>query len=301
MHWQALRLPALSHGTRYRRGYRPNEQGYWLRDRFELLTDDAKIQWLTSENWDAEQLATRGRLAGSVRDRRILLIGAGALGASLAELLVRGGAQHLLVVDGDTLEGGNLARHTLGVADVNLGKASAVANRLNLAAPHAIVEALNQPFPPCGSSEQDRCGACDLIIDCTANDDVLFELGRFPWSGERTFISLSFGFGARRLFCFAARGRTFPTDLFRTAIQPWLEAERDSYADDQLPWAGIGCWHPVFPARADDVWLVAAAAAKFVASVAASPPDTQILQVFEQVDEGGFAGLRRVDGEPRAG
>lgn len=301
MHWQSLLLPVLSRGTQSRRGYRPNEQGYWLRDRFELLTDDAKIQWLSSENWDAEQLATRGQLPASIQERNVLLIGAGALGASLAELLVRGGAHRLQVVDGDTLEGGNLARHTLSVEDVNVGKASALAKKLNLASPHANVQAINRPFPPLGDVEQAQCRACDLIIDCTADDDVLLELGRFPWGGECTFISLSFGFGARRLFCFAARGRTFPTDLFRTTIQPWLETERDSYVDEQLPWEGIGCWHPVFPARADDVWLLAAAAAKFVASVGADPPDTPILRVLEQVDEdGGFAGLRRVDGRSTA-
>lgn len=33
-----------------------------------------------------------------------------------------------------------------------------------------------------------------------------------------------------------------------------------------MPWEGIGCWHPVFPARADDIALNAALAVKFIES-----------------------------------
>jgi hypothetical protein len=57
----------------------------------------------------------------------------------------------------------------------------------------------------------------------------------------------------------------------------------------------VGCWHPVFPARADDVWLFAAAAVKCLESAVLSPPSEPQLVVFEQqiTEKGEFIGIKR--------
>ena len=91
MHWQALQLPILSFGTKTAKGFRTNEAGYWQRDRTELFKGSAGINWRHSENWHPEQLGTRGKLPTQITSANILLLGAGALGATLAEQLVRAG------------------------------------------------------------------------------------------------------------------------------------------------------------------------------------------------------------------
>jgi len=105
--------------------------------------------------------------------------------------------------------------------------------------------------------------------------------------------------GARRLFCFAARETRFQNETFRRLVSPWLARDVDEHAREELPREGIGCWHPVFPARDDDVWMLAAVAVKQLERVALSPPSKPELVVFEQCqdDKGMFSGIRKVSVE----
>lgn len=295
IHWIALRLPILSHRRLFAKGFRPNELGYWTRDMTEVLRDDLHLEWTNTENWAPGQIATRGQLPSDLAETRVLLIGAGALGSVLAELLVRAGLRDLLVLDGDVLKGGNLTRHTLSIANVGAMKAWSLADRLNHAFPHASIEAISEAFPPGNQETRERVLACDVVIDCTASDDVAHALERFPWKKDRCFISLSVGHRARRLFCFAATGERFPAEYLLELLEPYLADERTRYADDEAPREGVGCWSPVFPARIDDVWLWAPIAVKFLESVIQQLPERPRLEVLEQRVEGGrFLGVAEV-------
>lgn len=294
LHWQAFQLPILSRGTTTAHGFRTDEKGYWRRDRTQLLHNKSSVAWLASENWHIEQVSTRGRLPAEITSKKILLIGGGALGSPLAELLVRTGVQHLTIVDADWLQVGNLVRHTLGLDDLKTPKAAALAKRLNLASPHASVTFINADFPLLTEPERAHAQQCEVILDCTGHDEVLYHLDHFPWGNTKRFFSISMGFQARRLFCFTAYDTRFPHAVFRDALDPWLKKELEEYADEELPREGIGCWHPVFPARADDVWMMAAVAVKLIESVVAACPNAPVLNVFEQhFEHGVFAGIRR--------
>lgn len=234
LQWMALRLPVLSHGPWCAKGFRRLEPGYWRRDHTLVLHDARPLEWTNTENWAPEQIATRGQLPSDLASTRVLLIGAGALGSVLAELLVRAGLKELFVIDGDVLKGGNLTRHTLSAADVGAEKARSLADHLNHAFPHASVEAICSTFPPGNRASQDKMLACDVVIDCTASDDVIHAMGGFAWKKDRLFVSLSVGHRARRLFCFAAAGAHFPADDCLARFEPYLEEERTRYADDEL-------------------------------------------------------------------
>ncbi len=282
IHWQALHLPALSSGTKTARGFRTNEAGYWQRDHTELLNGPAEVAWRISENWHPAQLGTRGKLADHLASAKILLLGAGALGATLAEQLVRAGVRQLTIVDGERLEAGNLVRHPLGVFDLKQYKATNLAVHLSLASPHASITAIHSPFPALSPSEQALVQQCDVVLDCTGQDDVVCHLEAFPWQGTKRFVSLSLGLRARRLFCFTASGSAFPHAVFRERLHPWLERELAEYADQALPREGIGCWHPIFPARIDDVTLMASISLKYLESTVVNPPALPTLTVFGQ-------------------
>lgn len=293
IHWQALMLPTLSYGKKTHNGFRPNEQGYRLRDRREILTEDLRLDWVISENWDTEQLSTRGCFRSDLTQKRILIIGAGALGSTTAELLVRGGSNRLTIIDADILKAGNLARHTLTLNDLNQLKAEAVANRLNKANPQAQISAICDGFPPRSIIEKEACNDCDVILDCTGSDEVLLSLKNFPWKSDKVFYSFSIGYGAKRLFCFQTWSNQFPHSIFHSMIQPWLDLERRENPDAVMPMEGIGCWHPIFPARNDDVWLLASSGIKWLD---ATIMDVQLqehrMAIFEQVYENGlFAGV----------
>ncbi len=295
MHWQAIRLPPLSQGKRTSNGFRPGqEQGYWRRDRCEVLGDTTPIDWLQSENWSVRQLATRGQLPRDLRAQKVALIGAGAVGSAVAELLVRGGVKALTIVDGDVLEAGNLVRHTLQLDDIGRSKARALAVRLNLSAPHVTVLPITARFPDVTEEEGACLRGCDLVIDCTAQDDVAYHMGRFDWGEPKHFVSISLSLHARRLYYFSSQGQQFPHDVFMAAVGPWLEDDWERHGRDELPREGLGCWHPIFPARTDDVWLLATVAVQRLASTNVAPSSGGLI-VFEQCeDQGAFSGVRIV-------
>ncbi len=299
LHWQALLLPPLTpaRGSATYPGFRPNEDGKWMRDRMTILTNERSLTWLVAENWHPDQLASRGRLPVNVTTGSVLIIGTGALGSALAEMLVRAGWYHALLLDGDRLQAGNLVRHTLGLRELGEYKASAVAARLNLASPHATIEALDANFPPRDGSTWEQIRRCRVVIDTTGSDAVLQSLAVFPWEGSKLFFSVSLGIEARRLYCFTAMGECFPHAIFRGEIGPWLLRDREEREAPELPREGIGCWHPVFPARADDIWLFASLAAKHLTERITARQIRPTLAVFERFNERGMlAGVRKIDG-----
>jgi hypothetical protein len=250
------------------------------------------IEWCRTENWHVDEIATRGRLSESVRSQSFLVIGVGALGAPLAELLARGGANRITPVDADLLAVGNLVRHTLTLRDVGRPKAEAVAHRLTGCAPEAQYKGIVGVFPAAVAPDSIR--EHGVIIDCTGSDDTLVELASLRDGASRLFVSASVGMGARRLFVFAASGESYPLDAFSEAIKTRLLREQDEHASQELPREGTGCWQPVFPARADDVWLMAAGACKQIEALVTTPPVEPRMIVLEQVHQDGvFAGLRR--------
>lgn len=299
MYWLAIRLPVLSRGKVFFNGFRPGARmAHWLVDRRDAVADSQPISWQNSENWSPEELATRGRLPDALSARKVLLIGGGTIGSAIGELLIRGGVRRLTIMDDDTLKAGNLCRHTLLLQDVLKNKAEQLGERLRSASPHVEVVAIKEPFPPTTAETLEKVAACDLVLDCTAEDEAIRKLAGFAWAGPRFFASVWLGLRAQRVFCFSASGNGFPVRNFDNLVQPWLRQESGESGAGDLPREGIGCWHPVFPAGADDVWLLASAIVKHLSGALSQPDAGPTLAVFEQTaDEAGFAGLRRVAAE----
>lgn len=296
MHWQSLWLPELNFREDQVRGFRPRRRSAWQNNRERVLHDSAAVNWLQSENWHSDQLTTRGALPMNLSSKKVILLGAGAIGSAVAEMLVRAGISRMLILDGDLFKAGNLVRHTLDLRDLNDHKAVAVAKRLNQVSPHTVVEALNCSYPPVSASENRLLKDYEVVIDCTGDDEVLHHLASFDWGSEKFFFSVAMSLGAKRLYCFSAYGDSFPVDSFRLQIAPWLGKDRSENFGVEMPREGIGCWHPVFPARADDVWLLASMVVKQFEQNAASQLKESKLTVYEQtIDADGlFSGINKV-------
>ncbi|HEX3126734.1 MAG TPA: ThiF family adenylyltransferase [Thermoanaerobaculia bacterium] len=294
LHWLAVELPPFARKGQKFPGFRPGKAGRMI-DRRELL-NIAALRWVRSENWSEDEISVRGRFEAELRQKEILLVGAGALGSAVAELLVRGGAYKLTILDDEILTPGNLVRHSLGMNDVGRSKAESLSEWLNGISPHASVKAIAESFPP---DPPESIGAAEIVLDFTGDDDVLAELARFRWAGERLFMSASLGFHARRVFLFQGRAEVFPREeMVRVLHQPWLLEERERSADTELPWEGIGCWHPIFPVRVDDIRLFASVIVKKLERLACAPASSSALLVFER-DEGDCL-LRQVGESPNA-
>jgi hypothetical protein len=284
MHWLALELPVLS--TIPANGYKDDEKGRWMRDRKLWLKPSSPLGWIGSQCWNPQEISGRGRLSPNLRERKILLLGAGALGSMVAEVLVRGGAHQVMIVDKEEMAAGNLVRHLLTLSDLGRAKAPALAARLNHASPHARVAGILASFPDLPEDARAFCDHSDLVIDCTADVDVRHHLEKYPWGTSLTFVSLALGLEARRLYAFKVLGESFPAAEYEKAVRPWVEKDLDEMERTGLPGEGIGCWHPIFPAGVASIWMLAGAAVRFLEGISAMYDRSSVLAVFEQVFDG---------------
>ncbi|KQS49510.1 ThiF family adenylyltransferase [Sphingomonas sp. Leaf198] len=279
-HWIAVKNLRLCTRDDVRMGFSGSPEARRAWDR-ELATSNRRLEWQRTANWAPDQLRKRGEAEDGVRAKSVLVIGCGTLGAAVAENLLRMGVTRMGLLDHDTIHVGNLSRHLLTMSDAGRGKAERMAVRLNLAAPDANVVAMPFSFPPAKAADADRLKEWDVIVDCTASDAVLHDMASFPWGTERIFVSLAMTWQAEGLFAYTASETGFPAiDAMEryAAVSPTPEIERVGEME------GIGCWHPVFPATADDVSLWGAIGSKFVRRAILSPGEAASL--YRQMDDG---------------
>lgn len=293
-HWIALAVPVLSVGNEYPDGFRANEQGHFENDMRTRFRSNKKLEYVPTENWHPDQIQNRGRFQEGLRSARVAVIGCGALGAPIAEMLIRGGVHRMTLFDSDPIEIGNLTRHTLSVNDIGEGKAARLAQRLNSLNPHAEVASVPLRVTFTNQEASQRLLEQDLIVDCTANDELPHVLAGILFSYDIHFFSISIGFRAKRMFCFHAKGELFPVNEYMSKMSEWIETEQDEFKGESFPREGIGCYHPVFPARCDDMWLWGSIAVKAIAKGINSPPSNPVLYVYEQnEEEDGSVSIRR--------
>lgn len=106
---------------------------------------------------------------------RVLIIGCGALGASHAEMLARGGVGFLRIVDRDFVEFTNLQRQTLYSeqdAKERLPKAIAAKNRLAQINSEIEIEAIVADVNY--SNIESLITGCDLVLDGTDNFQIRY-------------------------------------------------------------------------------------------------------------------------------
>ena len=139
-----------------------------------------KIGWAYSKNISEQRFFGRGGFCKGFRDLSILLLGVGAIGSSVAEILVRGGIKKLTLTDGDLVDSGNICRSSYKLTDYCANKAKQLGNALEKISPHARItySPVNFPCQPQFSTEYEKqkevINEYDLIIDCTASNEVLY-------------------------------------------------------------------------------------------------------------------------------
>ncbi len=295
--WKALYLPVVSYGKKTAKGFRTNQQGWWLRDKSAVLTRKTKLDWIISENWNQQEISQRGKMNDFLLRKKILLVGAGCIGSSVAEIFVRAGVYNLTIVDSDLFEVGNLSRHVLNMNNVGEFKELSLCSHLNSLNPHANINVINDTLTiDEGSKTNITLDKYDIIIDCTGENSVLDVFQKVDFRKSHIIASISVGLGAKHLYLTIMSGNTFCFNSFYKLISPYIQSERDLFDDYNLPRNGIGCWHPTFPARSDDVWLAAATAVKAIENYIITKSEKTLSIVYEQRENDGlFEGYILVD------
>ena len=119
---------------------------------------------------------------------KVVVVGCGATGTALSNLLVRAGVGHLRIIDRDYIELNNLQRQILFDEEdiaANLPKAEAAARKLRRVNSDVTVEGIVADLNP--GNVLDLLGDADLVLDGTDNfttrfllNDACLSLGK-PW------------------------------------------------------------------------------------------------------------------------
>ena len=261
-HWQAFSLPAA---TKIRS---PKIRAQLAVSHLMSHTPTPLRWFVNSENWHPDDLQNRGQLNRSLRESNVVLIGCGALGSAISELLVRMGVKKTTIVDKELLDSGNVVRHTLTLNQINNLKALELAARLNSINPTATVEGLSLALPSKDRKFLDAVKDASLIIDCSADDGVMSEL---PFSGlqpDVKIVSCSIGLHANRLFFYADNAVSFKEDEFNSWFHPFREEEHKLAKKEELP-RGVGCWHPLTPAKFNRIMGLAGVVIELIEQVVA--------------------------------
>lgn len=287
--WMAMYLPVVSYGEKTANGFRNNHKGWWFRDKREVLTRKMKLEWLISENWNQQEISQRGKLDDFLVRKKVLLLGAGCIGASVAEILVRAGVYDLTITDFDKFEIGNLSRHVLNIGNIGESKEQSLSNYLNSLNPHANIEVIKDILT---IDEEYKTNIdldkYDIIIDCTGENNVLDIFEKVIFTKSHIIASVSVGLGAKHLYITLMSGNSFSFDSFYKLISPYLQKERRLFDEYNLPRNGIGCWHPTFPGRSDDIWLAASTAVKVIENYIVLKPEKTLSIVYKQEEKNGI-------------
>lgn len=200
--------------------------------------------------------------------KRVLLVGAGAIGSALALHLARAGLGALVIVDADILEPGNIVRHAASLHSVGWPKAIATGVLAHDVAPFSEVTcftqsvgAIRDPEAAAAASPLDDLAGFHLVIDASADLGV-----------QRFLAARAREAGIAYQFLEASNGGWGAMTALLTPRSTWCYSCYEWHKSDNLdllPAAApspfvqpIGCAQPTFTGAAFDLEEVSLHAAR---------------------------------------
>lgn len=209
-----------------------------------------QIIWDNTYNASYERYFGRGALSEQFAERKTLVIGNGAVGSALSEILVRSGLKRIDLADNDIVEPGNICRSSFDFTEISFLKSSQLKQKLENISPFVEVNIFNdlKATSPKSDTYQEifeKLNSYDLIIDCTANNEIIQMLTDMRLSNLVCYISMS---NKAREMVFVTNAdnsnmierRNQMLYSFGTFIEPEFRE-------------GTGCWHPTFEASNFDI------------------------------------------------
>jgi hypothetical protein len=140
---------------------------------------------------------------------KVAIVGAGAIGSQVADLLARAGVDDVVLVDSDIVTPGNRIRHELDLADIGRTKVDAVGDRVRRVNPWAAVTTregrVGTPFLGArglaGAQEADDelaalLGSRDVVVNATANGSASAYLSAIAAESETPVVHCYVSAGA---------------------------------------------------------------------------------------------------------
>lgn len=236
---------------RYRRGARDGVLVLAVHPARPGMTTEVRA-CASADTSTATRMLRAGSAASTLADDRVAVVGVGAVGSFVADLLFRSGIRQLTLLDPQRLRPGNPVRHLAGAALVGFPKTTAV--KLRLAGLGFDVSGVNDRPEPL-TTPTDAVAlleAHDLVVDATANTRATAMLAWAADHCERPVVSV----------CVQRQGGLVRVDRF-----PLRETEQHLPALPPVPGAASrehGCDEPVSSTPPTSVVAAAALASRTV-------------------------------------
>jgi molybdopterin/thiamine biosynthesis adenylyltransferase len=149
---------------------------------FVLIRPDRRVELPQPFHLRTDERWLRQPQLQALSDKRVAVVGVGALGSQVADLLARAGVSDFVVVDNDVVSPGNRVRHALDLGDLGHSKVLGIAERIRRVNPWATVETFEARLGTVAVGAKqlgelkkrddeiaERVGDCDLIVNATAH------------------------------------------------------------------------------------------------------------------------------------
>lgn len=208
----------------------------------------------------------RGSFSPSICNKKIAIVGVGAIGSIVAESMARSGVAKIGLWDNDIVEPGNICRSAYSLKDLGSSKVEAMTSIIRSINPYVKSEELfksgswyeynlnysayrNGSFygDVSYSNQEDavkQIEKYDLIIDCTGSNEMLHFLSyAVP---HVPVISLCITNKAKELLCVSSKNGN-PFELRRVYLSRIEQDTKNYYIE------GEGCYSPTFFATSSDI------------------------------------------------
>lgn len=218
------------------------------------LTDfkRGQIQWAETVDISYKYFFGRGAMPEELANKKMLIMGVGAIGSIIAETLTRCGAKNISLYDIDNKEPGNVCRSSYPFYTGITEKTLDIGSLLRQISPHVectslkpIVDLVIKSYAVEHEDKSALAGLFDefdVIFDCTTDNQLMRVMDSV--GAKAQLLNLSITNHAQDLIC------AFSPNVTETVLLIYDLLKRDTETDMYNP---TGCWNPTFKASYNDI------------------------------------------------
>ena len=218
------------------------------------LTDfkRGQIQWSETVDISYKYFFGRGAMPEELANKKMLIMGVGAIGSIIAETLTRCGAKNISLYDIDNKEPGNVCRSSYPFYTGITEKTLDMGSLLRQISPHVectslkpIVDLVIKSYAVEHEDKSALAGffdEFDVIFDCTTDNQLMRVMDSV--GAKAQLVNLSITNHAQDLIC------AFSPNVTETVLLIYDLLKRDTETDMYNP---TGCWNPTFKASYNDI------------------------------------------------
>ena len=210
------------------------------------------ILWAETMDVSYKYFFGRGAISEELAQKKILIMGVGAIGSIVAETLTRCGAKDITLYDIDNKEPGNVCRSAYpfctGITEKTLEMEkilTQISPHLNCTSLKSIVDLVVKTYAAEHEDKGNLSGLFDqfdVVFDCTTDNQLMRVVDATRTKAQ--VINLSITNHAQDLIC------AFSPNVTETVLLVYGLLNRNAETDMYNP---TGCWNPTFKASYNDI------------------------------------------------